>query len=189
MGEIYRLDFANGKSYIGLTELTAAERLWGHRCRAQKGDTALYHAWRKYGEPTLVVLKLSVPRSKLGAAERATIRLYNTMAPNGYNVIDGGNVSPMTFPHIAAKTANALRGRKLSKAHRAALSAAQRGKPRPWHSAALLGKKLSAATRAKMSRSAKRLKRTPEHIARLRISAAKARAVRMANVLARKERK
>jgi predicted GIY-YIG superfamily endonuclease len=177
MGELYRLDFANGKSYIGITTRSARERFNGHRsrCRSNKGgDAALYHAWRKHGEPKLVVLAVVEDRD-LPETEVRAIKAFSTLVPNGYNVTEGGDTSPMVLPEIAAKVSATKSGVSLSEGHKASLSAAQRGKPRPGLSVALTGKKASDETRAKMSASAKAHKKSPEHIAKLRISAEKAR--------------
>lgn len=177
MGQLYKLDFANGKSYIGITTRSAEERLHGHRarCRSNKGgDAALYHAWRKHGEPVLTVLAV-VEDKDLAETEIRAIKAFNTLVPNGYNVTAGGDTSPMVLPQVAAKVSATKSGVPLSEDHKAALSVAQRGKPRPALSAALTGKKASDDTRAKMSASAKAHKKSPEHIAKLRISAAKAR--------------
>lgn len=105
MGNLYKLDFQNGKSYIGITTKTAAERFSGHRvrCRSAKGnDATLYHAWRKHGEPKLVVLAV-VEDKDLAETEIRAIKAFNTMTPNGYNMTPGGDVSPLSDPLIAAK--------------------------------------------------------------------------------------
>lgn len=178
MGQLYKLDFPNGKSYVGITTKTAADRFSGHRvrCRSAKGsDATLYHAWRKHGEPKLVVLAV-VEDADLPATEIRAIKAFNTLVPNGYNVTEGGDTSPMTLPEIAAKVSATKSGVPLSESHKASLSEAQRGNPRPGLSAALTGKKASDETRSKMSASAKAHKKSPEHIAKLRISAEKARA-------------
>lgn len=105
MGELYKLDFANGKSYIGITTNVAQHRFNGHRarCRSTKGnDAAIYHAWRKHGEPTLLVLAVVEDRD-LADTEIRAIKVFNTVVPNGYNMTHGGDVSPLVDPLIAAK--------------------------------------------------------------------------------------
>ena len=133
MGELYRLDFSNGKSYVGITKTTAARRFAGHRTRsrAHKGnDAALYAAWQKHGEPKLVVLAV-LEDGELLSAEMRAIAAYNTRAPNGYNMTAGGEVSPLTLPEIAAKLVgnqNAKGSRHIrSDEYKAKLSAALKG--------------------------------------------------------------
>lgn len=177
MGELYKLEFASGKSYIGITTKTARERFHGHRCRAAKGDrTALYNAWRAHGEPKLTVLAV-LENSELASTEQRAILAYNTFVPGGYNSTPGGDVSPMLNAETRMKASKTRKGVPLSDAHRAALSAAQRGKPRPGLAAALRGKKMSPETRAKISAAGRTRKMSEDHIAKSRISAAKARAV------------
>lgn len=53
MGELYKLNFPNGKSYIGIASNGAIGRLCEHRWKAMKLDYLLYKAWRKHGEPVL----------------------------------------------------------------------------------------------------------------------------------------
>lgn len=182
MGELYRLDFANGKSYIGISEVSSAARFHGHRCRAKKGGkTPLYTAWRKHGEPKLAVLAILENR-ELASTEIRAIAAFKTLVPHGYNVSVGGDISPMTNPEVAARAGAARVGRPFTDAHRAALSAATKGVPRPSLAASLRGKKHTEETKAKMSASAKANKKSDEHIAKLRLSAEKARATRRFNL-------
>lgn len=185
MGELYKLTFPNGKCYIGITTKRAKDRFHGHKARAKqnKASTPLYTAWRKHGEPTLCVLAILEDHA-LAETEIRAIAAFNTLHPNGYNASVGGDVSPMTIPEIAAKSAATRIGVPLSDSHKAALSAAQRGKPRPNLAKALKGKKASLETKKKMSESAKALVRSEEHIAKLRLSAEKARAAAAAKKVA-----
>ena len=48
-GYIYKIEFPNGKHYIGLTTNSLDQRKQEHKCRAKRGDTKiLYNALRKY---------------------------------------------------------------------------------------------------------------------------------------------
>lgn len=176
MGQLYRLDFPNGKSYVGVTTKTAQQRLHGHRCRAKVGNTPLYTAWRKHGEPKLVLLAI-LENCDLFETEIRAVSAFGTATPKGYNSTPGGDRSPMLDRRVASLVASKLTGRPLSLEHKAALSLAQRDKPRPALSAALKGKRASPETRARMSSSAKALKRSEQHIQKLRLNAAKARSV------------
>lgn len=152
MGFLYQLAFANGKSYIGITQKTVDERFSRHRRAAFRKskhyDIPLYRAWRKHGEPRLVVLAV-VEDKCLHDAEVRAIKAFCTLAPAGYNATVGGEVSPSSSQEVRAKI-----------------------------SASLKGKKLSDETRAKMSASAKAHKKSPEHIAKLRETVKKAQAAR-----------
>lgn len=110
MGELYRLDFASGKSYIGITEKTAVKRFKGHADAVRSSrtnDTPLYNAWRKHGAPSLKVLAV-IENYDLAETEIRAIKIFGTLKPNGYNLLEGGQVSPMTNPEVAIK----LKGNK-----------------------------------------------------------------------------
>lgn len=120
MGELYVLEFSNGKKYIGLTTVGAEQRFKQHRrgfCRGKK-KLPVYEAWAKYGEPTVRVLAV-VEDFDLPDAEVRAIALFNTVVPNGYNVSYGGEVSAMKNPEAARRLSIALSGRKLTTTHRA----------------------------------------------------------------------
>lgn len=169
MGQLYKLDFPNGKSYIGITTKTASERFAGHRvrCRSAKGnDAALYHAWRKHGEPQLAVLAI-VEDADLPAAEIRAIRVFNTLVPNGYNMTPGGDVSPLSDPLIAAK----LIGNKNAEGSRHARSAEYKAKL----SKALAGNKNGLGNNHGVGNRNATGKRSPEAIANIKAGIAAAR--------------
>lgn len=94
MGHLYRLDFASGKSYIGITKHTAIHRFERHRREAARGVkwNPVYNAWREHGEPTLVVMAVLI-NEDLAETEIRAIALFNTMLPHGYNLSAGGEIS------------------------------------------------------------------------------------------------
>lgn len=194
MGDLYRLDFPSGKSYIGITTKGASHRYNGHRMSAESGSKFPVHcAWRKHGPPRLIVLATMDDRD-LPAAEIEAIRSCGTLFPSGYNLSYGGDVSPMANPAIAAKLIGnkhslgvfpseetrrklsaSRTGRRLSDATRKKVSDARMGmrfsdETRARISVAKTGLKASAATRLKMS--AANLGRTPSEETRQKISAA-----------------
>jgi hypothetical protein len=142
MGELYRLDFASGKSYIGISRYSAAKRFKQHRQASQKSDLLLYRAWRTHGEPTLTVLAI-IEESALLDAEIAAIASYNTLSPNGYNSTTGGDISPALMDEVKKKIGDRHRGRVMNEEWIAKISAGGKGKKR------------SAETRARMSESLK----------------------------------
>lgn len=180
MGQLYKLDFPNGKSYIGITTKTAAERLKTHGRDAPRekpgGGPALYRAWRKHGAPTLTVLAI-VDDAYLCETERRAIAVFGTLSPGGYNLTVGGESSPAKHPEVRAKMSAAAKGRKKpprTAETRAKLSAAQRARApasaetRAKMSAAQRARApASAETRAKMSAVRRGRKASPERVAKI----------------------
>lgn len=83
----------NGKQYVGKTARSMLIRKMFHEHYARKGvKTAFYHAMRKYGAESFdwKAVRTHVPVDELDEAERDSIRWYDTMAPNGYNMTEGG---------------------------------------------------------------------------------------------------
>jgi hypothetical protein len=64
---------------------------------------------------------------ELKQAERDAIVKFNTMAPNGYNLIMGGPI-PRWSAETRAKMSAAHKGRAKSEEHRAKIAAALKGK-------------------------------------------------------------
>lgn len=155
MGELYRLDFPSGKSYIGITRHTAAHRYKGHLKVSEKsGKGVIYRAWRKHGPPKLVVLAV-ISEADLYETERRAVAAYGTRHPHGYNATDGGDIPPSLDPLIAKKIGDALRGRKLPEDVRLKLVAA------------VTGRLHSAEAKKRMSEAQKGRKMTAEHRANL----------------------
>lgn len=168
MGELYRLDFQNGKSYIGITTTTSERRFVGHRTRARssKGnDAALYRAWQKHGEPRLHVLAVLENR-ELAATEVRAIAAYNTIAPHGYNMTVGGEVAPTTVPSVAAK----LLGNKNAAGSKHDRSAAYKEKL----SAALQGNKNAIGNNHGVGNRNAAGKRSPQAVANIKAGVARA---------------
>lgn len=191
MGFLYRLLFPNGKSYVGITTKSAEIRFSAHKanafCSFKKGAnnkrTPLYAAWRKHGEPKLIVIA-EMENHSLAAAEVAAIAEFNCVHPNGYNLTPGGEVSPMTNPLIVAKMkisragfkpsresiergAAKRRGRTLSEDHKKKLSERRKGAkfPKMWRENIKAAKQnVSSETRAKLSAALKGRKLSGEHI-------------------------
>ncbi len=171
MGQLYALDFPNGKRYIGITTKTAEVRLKGHEQALRTAKTngpVLYRAWRKHGAPALTVLAI-VEDEDLYDTEKRAIAVFGTLSPGGYNLTEGGESSPMKHPEVAAKAAAAKRGVKRSAETRARMSTAKRNpsaETRAKISAAGLGRKASAEACANMSAARRGKKRSPEAVAK-----------------------
>ena len=134
MGYLYRLDFANDKSYIGITAKSPESRFNGHiKSARSRGTTIVYKAWRKYGQPALMVLA-KIENYDLKSSEIRAIREFNTKIPHGYNSTDGGDgCSGLTHSEETRKKISiAGKGRPKSAEHRAKIGAANTGrKPSP----------------------------------------------------------
>ena len=95
-GYIYKIQFPNGKHYIGLTSRTLDQRKQQHRCSAKKGDTQiLYNAIRKYDMiDTFELIEIDTAETieELYELEIGYILMYNSyMDENGYNMTFGGD--------------------------------------------------------------------------------------------------
>lgn len=124
MGTLYRLEFSNHKSYIGVTHKPASRRYSKHARSAKQGSPLLVHsAWRKHGAPELQVLAVMDSRILLECGKRAVF-CFGTITPGGYNMTPGGELMPRMVPEIAAR----MRGRKISNETRSKMSRALKGR-------------------------------------------------------------
>ena len=82
---LYKLDFPNGKSYIGVTTTMLCERINKHKT----ASSLVGHGIRCHGilkDRILVVGE----RQYILSLEKKAISKYKTLAPNGYNLSQGG---------------------------------------------------------------------------------------------------
>jgi hypothetical protein len=95
-GYIYKIQFPNGKHYIGLTTTSLKQRKGGHKIYAKNGDKRfLYNALRKYNMVDtfeLVEIDTADTLEELYEKEIRYIKEYNSyyMNRNGYNMTYGG---------------------------------------------------------------------------------------------------
>ena len=160
---IYKLtNTVNGKAYVGLTTKTVEERFKEH-CNSKY---VIGKAIRKYGKDSFTVETLETVNdiNKLGDYERFYIWLYDTIAPNGYNLTDGGESGFKMSEESKQKLSEAKKGKKhseetkqkmreakkcgISEEHKQKMSEARKGEKNP-----MLGKKLSEETKQKMGKS------------------------------------
>jgi hypothetical protein len=87
-----------------------ARRMKAHKRAAVKVQTRLYRAWRKYGAPSVMVLRECLD-NELDAREIEMIAALGTYSSDGYNATPGGDRSPSMCPEVAARIGAALRGR------------------------------------------------------------------------------
>lgn len=84
-GFIYRIDFENGKSYIGQTRNSVHERMIAHNNQQMLVDRAI-----RKGNPYTVSIISECPLDVIDVAERYCILHFKTLRPNGYNILLGG---------------------------------------------------------------------------------------------------
>jgi hypothetical protein len=95
-GSIYKIQFPNGKHYIGITTSSLKKRTSDHKCRAKIGDKkCLYSAIRKYNMvDTLELIEIDTADTldELCEKENGYIIEYNSYYKNGYgyNMTYGG---------------------------------------------------------------------------------------------------
>ncbi len=110
---LYKLIFSSGKIYVGQTVRKMQTRFSQHRKSATGGSLLPVHcAWRKHGEPSVVILGDFNTHEELHAAEIAAIRDLNARVPHGYNLAYGGETAPSKAPEVRAKIGLKSRGRK-----------------------------------------------------------------------------
>lgn len=91
---IYMITFPSGRRYIGQTSRTFEERMKSHKnsIRALRGCRLVKAAVKKYGWNSVKTEILVLCDEKdLDDYETKFIELYNTLAPNGYNLETGGH--------------------------------------------------------------------------------------------------
>lgn len=91
---VYKIvNLINNKAYIGQTISKVNKRWTEHLYESKKGSTAILHnAIRKYGKNNFVIKKICwcCNMDDLNHREEYYIRLFKTLAPNGYNAQKGG---------------------------------------------------------------------------------------------------
>jgi group I intron endonuclease len=93
MGCLYQIESPIGKRYIGITIRSLNERWRVHRANAKRSNGYLQNAINKYGADNFKVTALVIANDYeyLKELERKAIAVFNTKAPHGYNMTDGGD--------------------------------------------------------------------------------------------------
>ncbi len=166
MAELYRLDFASGKSYIGVTRKTSQARYDGHAAASfNGGHYCIHRAWCKHGPPRLAVLAI-VEDSMLRETERRAVEVFGTLYPDGYNMIPGGELAP-SYARIGKKHTKKSR-KKMSNSAKCRVISEESIKSRSKKLSALhTGRKHTKKARRNMSRAQKGKKKSLEHIKKI----------------------
>lgn len=90
--KVYLVTFPNGKQYVGITTATLKERKVEHYSRTRSGSSfAIHNALIKYeSKEKWEVLKYCSSYEEAQKLEIEYIKNLNTLAPNGYNLTEGG---------------------------------------------------------------------------------------------------
>lgn len=140
----------NSKKYVGWTSLSLKRR-WFLHCN-RKNCKALRGAIDKYGVDNFVVEAIFTPSTKeeAGKLEIENIKFYNTKAPHGYNLTDGGEGVRGLPDDVRLRRNKALLGNKN------ALGAVRTPEYCKQKSDSQIGRIFSDEARRKMSESASR---------------------------------
>ena len=154
-GTLYRLEFRDGKSYIGACIGPAKRRYQRHLRAANQYNSQypIHQAWRLLGAPILAILQNAVPLTILWAKERLFIQHYNTKIPYGYNAVDGQGV----LPGMLNKPGPWL-GKNMTETHKQRIRSAN------------TGQRHTKETKLKISRALKGKVFSKEHRQNLRLS-------------------
>ena len=130
-------NLVNDKRYIGQSK-NIEVRFKDHFSRLRRNahpNSYLQNSFNKYGESNFsfdVLCKCC--EEDLDAEEKKLIKLYDTYN-QGFNLTEGGEVSPMTIPEIAKKVSNNMKGsknpnygKKFSKEHKEGIKEGNKGK-------------------------------------------------------------
>ena len=138
MGYIYKItNTVNNKAYIGQTKQDDPNKRWKGHISAIKYDNGcplLTAAFKKHGVDKfkfdVIIICFDEDVCKF---EKEYVRKYNTLAPNGYNAVDGGEVGGMfkgkhhseeSKAKMAAKSTEYFKDPEIRKANGKKISAA-----------------------------------------------------------------
>ncbi len=105
MGFIYKINFPNGKCYIGQTRVSVENRLKGH-LKKSSGCIMVSRALHKYKEEYTCEILEEIEDKFLNEREIYYISYYHSLEPNGYNYTEGGeggSPSPETRKKISQR--------------------------------------------------------------------------------------
>lgn len=114
----------NGKRYIGQTQLSLDDRITAHKHSAKTKNYPLYYAIRKHGINNFFVEELEhcETASQLNQCEQKWIAHFNTIVPNGYNLMSGGQSNGKHSNETKQRMSQAHKGKKFTEVHKKAMS-------------------------------------------------------------------
>jgi len=144
----------SGKCYIGQTTKTVQQRIIDHR----HNKYVIGKAIRKYGIESFDIFQYSfIPVDMLDYCEMELIKRLNTVIPNGYNIMLGGQKNRVMNEESIKKLSKSLMGRTVWNK-----GIPMRPEAKEKMIKAKTGQKPSEETKRKMSESAKKVVHTEE---------------------------
>ncbi|AGE52917.1 GIY-YIG catalytic domain-containing endonuclease [Paramecium bursaria Chlorella virus CZ-2] len=111
MGFIYMLTFPSEKSYIGQSIRDIHKRLEEHQLPRSK-CVAVYNAIQKYGWENVKIDWYECPDEDLNFDENLLVEEMGTLAPGGYNLMEGGGSKGRPSEESKQKMSDAQSGEK-----------------------------------------------------------------------------
>lgn len=155
----------NGKPYVGKTIGTMEKRRQEHEQDAARGSKLCFHkALRKYGSDGFDWFKVCEgdEDKSLLIAEKNSIKFFDSLSPNGYNLTEGGQ-SGVPSLEVRQRIAISLTGHEVPENVREKIRKKLEGRKCPEHSIRMTGRKQTAESNAKRSRSLNGRAKSVEH--------------------------
>lgn len=112
----------NGKCYVGQTKYYPLDRIYQHLRTYKWKKSPFYSALKAYGLDNFELVEIKHTAEKeADRIERDLIKDYNSLHPNGYNILPFGDLSNAS-PEIFSKLASPRKKKSLSLNHKAKIS-------------------------------------------------------------------
>lgn len=127
LGDIYCIEFPSNKKYIGQAKKYLKNgKKWGYKARYKQHiyeatykkqySILLNNAIRKYNIKNMkLILLKECPIIELDDYEKLFIKRFNTLSPNGYNLMSGGNSNKTASNDTLLKMSQSMLGKNKGK--------------------------------------------------------------------------
>ncbi|AGE49593.1 GIY-YIG catalytic domain-containing endonuclease [Acanthocystis turfacea Chlorella virus Can0610SP] len=144
MGFVYRLTSPSNKSYVGQTIRPIKERFNEHQTKTN--CVLIYRAIQFHGWHNMKKEWIEVPDDELNFYEEMLVTLLGTIAPDGYNLREGGESGGKMSEEVKKKLSVAHTGKTLADEHKQKISQSMSGENNP-----MFGQTHTEETKIKMS--------------------------------------
>ena len=128
--KIYKVTFENGRSYIGLTVNSLAQRKKEHENRAKRGSQFIFHKMLRNYPAIWEILQENLSLEEANEREIYFIERFDTIFPRGYNQTKGGQSGGRMSEDVRMRMSRAHKGRKHTKETREKIALGNTGKKR-----------------------------------------------------------